>query len=141
MDRSRQPRRGYRCLGLAAGGLTVFVLVWWLILGGVVVWLMPETTAAETVEGQIARVHQVGLPRLPVPVSRAGFDAFQRGVRESDEDAIEEAFTVSEWIHVTHGQEVQIVTIDGDAVEVEVLDGRYAGHRAWLKAKNVRPLQ
>jgi hypothetical protein len=74
-------------------------------------------------------------------VSRAGFDAFQRGVRESDEDAIEDAFTVSEWIHVVPGQEVQIVTIDGDAVEIEVLDGPYAGHRAWLKAKNVRPLQ
>jgi hypothetical protein len=72
------------------------VVGWWLILGGVTLWLMPEPTASAAAEGQITRVHQVGLPSLPVPVSRAGFDAFQRGVRESDEDAIEEAFTVSE---------------------------------------------
>jgi hypothetical protein len=40
---------------------------------------------------------------------------------------------------VTHGQEVRIVTIDGDAVEIEVLDGPYAGRRAWLKAGNLEP--
>jgi hypothetical protein len=139
MERPRQPRHRDRRLGLAAGGLTVFVLGWWLILGVVALWLTPEPTASATEEGQIARVHQVGLPRLPVPVSRAGYDAFQRGVRGSDEDAIEEAFTVSEWIHVTHGQEVRIFAIDGDAIEIEILDGPYAGRRAWLKGKNVRP--
>jgi hypothetical protein len=115
------------------------VLGWWLILGGVIVWLMLEPTVSAAAEGRIASIHQVGLPRLPVPVSRAGFDAFQRGVRESDEDAIENAFAVSEWIHVTPGQEVGIVAIDGDATEVEVLDGPYVGRRAWLKARNLGP--
>ena len=141
MGRPRQPRHAYRRLGLAAGGLTVVVLGWWMLVGGLVVWLMPEPTVSAAAKGHIARVHQVGLSRLPVPVSRAGYDAFQRGVRESDEDAIEEAFAVAEWIHVTPGQEVRIVTVDGDAVEVEVLAGPYAGRQAWLHTKNVRPLQ
>jgi hypothetical protein len=102
------------------------------------IWLMPEPTASARSKGQIARIHQVGLRQLPIPASRAGFDAFQRGIRESDEDSIEDAFAVSEWIYVTPGQEVRIVTIDGDAVEIEVLDGPYAGRRAWLSTKNVR---
>jgi hypothetical protein len=115
------------------------VAVWWLLLGAVVVWLMPEPTASANAEGHIARIHQVGLRQLPIPVSRTGFDAFQRGVRGSDEVSIEEAFAVSEWISVIPGQAVRVVTIDGDAVEIEVLDGPYAGRRAWLDAKNVRP--
>jgi hypothetical protein len=139
MGRPRQPRHAYRRLGLAAGGLTVFVLGWWTLLGGVFVWLMPEPTISATPKGRIARVHQVGLPGLPVPLSRAGFDAFQRGVRESDADAIADAFAVSEWTPVTPGQEVRIVTIDGDAVEIEVLGGPYAGRTAWLKARNLQP--
>jgi hypothetical protein len=141
MDRLRQPRHGCRRLGLAAGGLTVVVLGWWLILGGAALWLIPEPTVSAAAKGRIVRVHQVGLPRLPVPVSRAGYDAFRRGVRECDEDAIEEAFTVSEWISVTPGQEVAIVTVDEGAIEIELLDGPYAGRRAWLDTKNVKPLQ
>ena len=141
MNRPARRDRTYRRLGLAASGLACIVVVWWLLLGAVVLWLMPEPTASAEAKGHIARIHQVGLRQLPIPSSRAGYDAFQRGVRESDEDSIEDAFKVSEWIYVTPGQEVRIVTIDGDAVEIEVLDGPYAGRRAWLDAKNVRPLQ
>jgi hypothetical protein len=140
MDRPRQPRHAYRRLGLAVGGLTIFVLGWWMLLGGVVVSLMPEPTVSAAAKGHIARVRQVGLRQLPIPVSRAGFDTFRRGVRKSDEDAIEDALEVSEWISITPGQEVAIGTVDGDALEIEVLDGPYAGRRAWQDTKNVRPL-
>ena len=78
-------------------------------------------------------------PLFPIPVERAAFDEAQRGYRESDEDAIEHARTTSEWIAVTHGQEVRIVTRDGETVEVEVLEGRYHGRRGWLKASQLAP--
>jgi hypothetical protein len=139
MDQPARQHPTHRRTGLAASALASIVVAWWLLLGAMMTWLMPEPTASAQSTGQIARIHQVGLQRLPIPTSRAGFDAFQRGIRESDEDSIEDAFTVSEWISVTPGQEVRIVTIDGDAVEIEVLDGPYAGRRAWLGKKNVGP--
>ena len=140
MDQPARQHLTYRRPRPAARGLASVVVVWWLLLGAVMVWLMPEPLASARSKGQIARIHQVGLRQLPIPASRAGFDAFQRGVRESDEDLIDDAFVVSEWIYVTPGQEVRIVTVDGDAVEIELLDGPYAGRRAWLGTKNVSPL-
>jgi hypothetical protein len=140
MDQPAWQHPTYRRPGPAARALASIVVVWWLLLGVVVVRLMPEPTASAQSKGHIARIHQVGLRQLPIPASRAGFDAFQRGIRESDEASIEDAFAISEWIYVTPGQEVRTVTIDGDAVEIEVLDGPYAGRRAWLDTKNVRPL-
>jgi hypothetical protein len=131
-------RSTIRRVGLGSGTLTVVVVRWWLILGAVTVWLMPEPMASASAEGQIAHIHQVGLPRLPIPVSRAGFDAFQRGVREADEDAIDDAFAVSEWIDVIPDQAVRTVQVDGDAIEIQVLDGVYAGRHAWVRASNVR---
>jgi hypothetical protein len=124
---------------VASRALTGVVVGWWLILGGVTLWLMPEPTASATAEGRIARIHQVGLPRLPVPVSRTGFDAFQRGIRESDEVAMEEAFEVSEWIHVKHGQQARILRVDDDAIQIELLEGEHTGRRAWLKSTNLGP--
>jgi hypothetical protein len=40
----------------------------------------------------------------------------------------------------SHGQLVRIVTVDGDAIQIELLEGLEAGHRAWLKARNLAPL-
>jgi hypothetical protein len=138
VDWSWTRRSTIRRVGLGSGSLTVVVVSWWLILSAVTVWLLPEPTVSASAEGQIAYIHQVGLPRLPIPVSRAGFDAFQRGVREADEDAIDDAFAVSEWIHVIPGQAVRILQVDGDAIELQVLDGVHAGRRAWVRASNVR---
>jgi hypothetical protein len=140
-----KPQPGRRRRGLSGSALTLIVVGWWLALGGAVVWLMHEPTASATstpsalAPEQMARIHQPGMPSWPIPVSRAGFDAFQRGVRESDEAAIEEAFTISEWIDARHGQAVRIITVDGDAVQVELLEGTYAGRQAWLKARNLSP--
>jgi hypothetical protein len=67
------------------------------------------------------------------------FDEVQRGYRESNEALIDHAYTAYEWIEVSHGQAVRIVTPDGDAVEVELLEGRYQGRRGWLTARQISP--
>jgi hypothetical protein len=76
---------------------------------------------------------------LPIPVERVGFDESQRGYRESSEEGIDHAHTAYEWIAVSHGQAVRIITRDGDAVEVELLGGWRAGRRGWLKNAQLSP--
>jgi hypothetical protein len=127
--------------------LIIGVVAWWLLLGGAIIWLMPEPTAAASssrgvavVPGQTARIHQPGMTWWPVPVDRVGFDLFQRGSRESDERVITEAFEVSEWIEARHGQAVRVLAVDGDAIQVELLEGTFRGRRAWLVPRHLSPL-
>jgi hypothetical protein len=130
----------------AAGALAAVVISWWLLLGSAVTWLMPEPIASATpkpfaaVPGQTARIHQPGIPSWPIPVERVAFDEARLGFQESDEVAIMHAFAAYEWIDASHDQLARIVTIDGDAIQIELLEGLYAGHRAWLKARNLAPL-
>jgi hypothetical protein len=126
-------------------GLVIAVVLWWLLIGGAVALSLPSSARSAVrgplaiVPGQTAHIHQPGMPSWPVPVNRAGFDAFQRGARESDEAAMEEAFQVSAWISASHGQEVRIVAVDGDAVQIELLEGAYMGRRAWVKPRHLGP--
>ena len=142
-DRSARGTRGSP--RRSSAGLLVLIVAWWLLIGGAVALTLaaPAKSASPTpfavVAGQTARIHQPGMPSWPIPVDRAGFDAFQRGAREGDEAAIEEAFQVSEWIHASHGQAVRIVAVDGEAVQVELLDGAYLGRRAWVKPRHLGP--
>jgi hypothetical protein len=115
--------------------LIVTLMIWWVLLGGVFVWLLPERVAAAP--GQRAYIRQPGIRDWPVPTTRLAFEEFQRGTRESDESAIEGAFAAAEWLTVNHGDEVQIVTMDGEIVEVELLDGWYAGRRVWLMRRQL----
>src|SRR5215204_2051509 len=98
-------------------GLAGVVIAWWLLLGGAAVsaTLTPFTAAP----GQRARIRQPGIRDWPVPTTRLAFEGFQRGVRESDESAINDAFTDGEWLAVNHGDDVRIVAVNGEVVEVE----------------------
>src|SRR5215213_653447 len=106
-------------------GLAGVVIAWWLLLGGAAVWLSPEAAVSATLTpftaapGQRARIRQPGIRDWPVPTTRLAFEGFQRGVRESDESAINDAFTDGEWLAVNHGDDVRIVAVDGEVVEVE----------------------
>jgi hypothetical protein len=115
------------------------VVTWWLLLAMVIAHVLPASVESATSE-------YVNLPgfvsadsRLPIPVERVAFDESQRGYRESDEEAIDHAFTVYEWIEVSHRQAVRIVTWDGEAAEIELLEGRHTGRRGWLKAAQLSP--
>ena len=119
------------------------VVLWWLLIGGAVALSLPPPARSAAprpliaAPGQTARIHQPGMPSWPIPVSRVGFDAFQRGVREGDEAVMDEAFQVSEWIEAAHGQRVRIIAVDGDVIQIELLEGTYAGRRAWVKPRNL----
>jgi hypothetical protein len=126
-------RRRWRPIGST---LAIVVISWWLLLGAALIWVSPDPLAKamptpfDVVEDQIARVHHPGPIRWAVPVNRAGFDAFERGTREGSQTLIDEAYELSEWIEAAHGQAVKIITVDGDAIQIEVLEGMYAGRRA-----------
>src|SRR5215207_7528491 len=95
---SRIARAGGRPPAL---GLVGVVVAWWLLLAGAVIWLSDEPTAAATPKpfaaapGEMARIYQPDVPVRPVAASRAGFDAYQRGIRDNNAVALEEAFAVS----------------------------------------------
>jgi hypothetical protein len=146
MDRPPRHQPPHRPWVPTGSTLALVVVGWWLLLGGAIIWLMPEPTASATstplaaMSGQMARIHQPGIPSWPIPVERVAFDEARLGFQESDEVAIMHAFAAYEWIDARHDQLARIVTIDGDATQIELLEGLYAGHRAWLKARNLAPL-
>jgi hypothetical protein len=123
--------------------LLVVVATWWLLIAGIVAAAMPSRAAsAPKVEyrvapGQLANVYLPGLSWLPVPVDRQAFDEAERGFRESDEAAIDRAFDDYEWIRIGHGQWVRVVAVDDRAVLAELVEGAYAGRRAWVKARHL----
>ena len=119
--------------------LTIVVVSWWLVLGAVVgSTILPESQASASkhdllaVAGMTAHIKQPGLAHWPIPVSRLAFDTYARGVQESDEDAIESAFSMSAWIDAPHGQAVRILEVDGETVHVELIGGPYDGRQGWL---------
>lgn len=125
--------------GMALPGL---VLAWWLTVGGIMVWMLPSTAhttpgSLPLTRGQAAQIYQPTIRGWPIPTERAAFDLFQRGARESDEDAIDRAFVEYEWLPVWHGQWVHILNVDGEAVQVELREGPHAGRTGWLRHRNV----
>lgn len=125
------------------------VAAWWLVVGVAVVTMLPAAAASSTgvataaADGPLMHVHLPGLASSPVPfpafVGRAGYDAARQGFDLSDEDLIDATFANHDWVTVLHGQAVRIVRRDGEAVEVELVDGAFAGRRAWLSARQVAP--
>ena len=140
-------RRARSFLKPPSVGLIAVVVAWWLLMAGAVALTLPAPAASATptplavAAGQLARIHQPGMPSWPIPTEWVAFAAYQRGAREGDETAMEQAFTRYEWIEASHGQAVWIVAVDGEAIQVELLEGPHEGRRAWLKARNLGPLQ
>jgi hypothetical protein len=121
------------------------VVTWWLLIAGLMVQVAPAPAASspgplnDPVPEQRARIHQPGIPRWPIPDEREAFDELSHGTLEGDEDAIDRAFEISDWIPVEHGEAVVIVDVDGGDAHVELLEGQHAGRRGWLRARNLRP--
>jgi hypothetical protein len=128
---------------MAVSSLIAIVLPWWLLIGGAITVTMPGPAVAVpkvgtgVVLGQVMRIHAPGLAWLPIPVERAALDESRRGFSASDEDAIDHAFTAYEWIRVSHDQAVRVITVDGEAIEVELLEGRHAGRCGWLQRRQL----
>jgi len=141
--RERLPSVGGRQLWRGPGVvLTVVVATWWLVVGAVVVAMLPapaesaSTLSFAVTPGRTARINQPGIPVWVIPVERAAYEEYQRGFQESDE-LIEHAFTVFAWIEVSHHDVVRVVAVDGEAVQVELLEGRSGGRRGWLRTRHL----
>lgn len=137
--------RCWRPGGPAALGLPVVVITWWLLLAGTVALTVPApadsapTASHGARPGQAYRVNQPGMPSWPIPVDRAAFDEHYRATRESDGHAVMQAIAASEWIDVVHGQAVRVIQVDGEAIQVEILEGPNAGRHGWLKPRHLEP--
>ena len=79
--------------------------------------------------GQPAHIDAPGLVAWAIPSSRQEFDLYRLVADLADDDALEIAFAVTDWVAVADRQVVRVSQIDGGAAEVEVLDGVYAGRR------------
>jgi len=125
--------------------LAVVVVAWWVLIAGAVLVTLPSpvssaaTGAPLLMPGHHARIAQRGIRDWPIPTSRLAYDRFQRGVAESDEAAVDDAFAMAEWVAVNHGDLVRVLAVDGEVVEIQLLEGGYAGHRAWLKQRQLTP--
>ena len=141
-----RPSRFFRAaLGAPLLGLFVLVAAWWLLIAMAVSPMLPSsvlsaaTGGAHLLPGHHARIAQRGVRDWPLPTSRLAFDTFQRGFAESDEAAVDDAFRIAEWVAVNHGDAVLVMAIDGEVVEIRLLEGSYVGHRAWLKQHQLTP--
>src|SRR4051812_4800342 len=90
--------------GPPVSALGTVVIGWWLLLGGAIVWIMPEQTATAlptptiVAAGMTVRIIQPNSPPFPVARDRAGFDAVQMGASAQDESSVSRAFASFEWI-------------------------------------------
>jgi hypothetical protein len=135
---SESAARGARFWGLAP-----LVVAWWLVIAAIVVATMPGPVASApkvplVVEpGTMAQIEQHGMRDWPIPVDRAAFDDLRRAYQESDQQAIERAAEATAWLTVAHHQIVQVVAVDGEAVQVLILEGDHAGRRGWLLTRHL----
>jgi hypothetical protein len=137
----RVPARGWR--GVAAISVGMVSATCSLLILGLLALAMPAPSAsaqrdgAVLVAGSTAHIVQPGMTDWPIPVDRRAFEAYNQGALQSDDDAIDYAFTAFEWITVRDGQAVRIVEVDGAAVEVELLEGASVGRHGWLQPRHL----
>ena len=125
-------------LALALG----VTLVWLAIFGAMLLTMaaMAPPPAGLTIEpGHSAHLSARPLTEWQIPVGRMQFDAYQLALDADDELALAKVTAVAEWITVTDQQKVLVLVVDGDAVQIEVLDGADVGRRGWLRRRQLSP--
>ena len=131
-------------VGVGTTALGLAVAAWWLLIVGSIVGTVPAPAAVAQLPDFVApgRSVQISAPprvRWSIPVGRIEFDAYNLAVDMDDETALESSYAATEWIPVADLEIVRVVQVDGEAVQVELLDGAFAGRRGWLKAGQLRP--
>jgi hypothetical protein len=125
--------------------LVVGVAGYWLMVLGLLALATPAPARAgraqsfAVIPGGVMYVYAPPLREWPIPIDRATFDDYQRAVRESDEGAITDGISRPGWVPVADRERVHVVTVDGAAVQVEILGGQHAGERGWLLARQLVP--
>ena len=144
MARAQIAGRRRRGWGAAIASLTVIgVLACWCMIVATIMLAVPTPEQAAKVSAfgsPIGRSASISVPSRvawTIPTDRGTFDDYYHAVWVDDGDAINEALTRPGWIAVADGQAVRIVDVVPEAVQVEVLDGQYAGERGWVKADHL----
>jgi hypothetical protein len=125
--------------------LTIVVVVWWLLLGGSIIWIMPGpiVTAAPTLgvvtAGETVRIAQSGGQPLPAARDRSSFNAMRLALAARYEGGATESGTEIESVDLEAGQTARALMVDGDAVLIELLDGDHIGELAWVRSGALRP--
>jgi hypothetical protein len=133
-------RRIFRLTGLMA-----VVMGFWLVVLGVVSLTAPapakaaRTPAPVVLVGGLVHIYAPPLKEWPIPIDRETFDDYQRAVRESDDGRITEVIERPGWVPVADRQQVRVVVVDGNAVQIELVDGESAGARGWLLKRQLVP--
>src|SRR5688572_1472438 len=133
-----------RCRVSTATFLLGVGLVWLVIFGAIVLAVPTVSTPANRLAlavetGHAAHLHAPPLTEWPIPVGRMEFDAYNLALDSDDEVAIAKVEAIADWIIVAADQAVLVLYVDGDAVQVELLDGADAGRRGWLKRRHLVP--
>jgi hypothetical protein len=123
--------------------LVLGVMLAWLGIFGIIELAMPPMALPSngiTLEpGRSAHLQALPVPEWSIPVGRLEFDAYNLALDRDDEKALAIMATVAEWLPVRVNQEVLVVLVEGDEVQVELLDGADGGRRGWLRRKHLAP--
>jgi hypothetical protein len=123
--------------------LVLSVMLIWLAIFGAIEFTMPSralpSNGIDIEPGYSAHLRPLPAPEWSIPANRLDFDAYNLALDRDDEMAIARISAVSEWLPVRAYQEVLVVLVEGDTIQIELLDGPYAGHRGWLKRQQIVP--
>src|SRR5688572_6873 len=125
--------------------LALGVMLVWLVIFAAIVFTVPTVSTPAhrlgltVAPGRTAHLHAPPLSDWPIPVGRMEFDAYNLALDSDDEVAIAKVEAIADWIIVAADQAVLVLYVDGDAVQVELLDGADAGRRGWLKRRHLVP--
>lgn len=97
------------------------------------------TTIPLATMGRTVRLVTDSQGRALIWVNRTGISAWDRAYNEHDERGMAQVLRLYETLWVPEGTWVQVVALDGDAVQVELSNGPQAGRRGWARTSALRP--
>ena len=132
-------------VGAATVALVAGVMIWWLLIFGVITLTAPtpeivgQMSRFVFVPGQSASISSPSGATWLIPTGRVTYDDYASAVRNDDGAGITSALEQPGWVVVLHGQLVRIVSVDRDAIQVDLLESPNTGGRGWLNAVDLRP--
>ena len=133
-------RRIFRLTGLMAGVTGFWLVAFWLAS-----LTVPEparaarTPTVAILSGSLVHIYAPPLKEWPIPIDRTTFDDYRQAVLTDDEGGLTGMVSRSGWIPVSDRRRVRVVTVNDNAVQVELVDGELAGERGWLLSRQLVP--
>ena len=141
-------RRG---TSLAITGVAIGLVSWWALVFALVSVLLTGPAAPVRAElppdftitvGRLVHLHARGFNGWSIPVNRLTYEAYIQAQTQIDpgvRDFELASLTHHAWISVSDRLTVRVVEVDGEAVQVELVEGRNTGRRGWLSSLELDP--